>query len=217
MKRILVVAALLMAACNTSRSVDRLLAEVWMQDQAIRQQMIELTRAVTIEGRMELVDSLLIVNEAMERIDSENMAVVDSLLKQGLPEGLSEESYKTIWIVIDHASLVQQELYLPLIKQMADDGKIDQDEYATLFDRVAMKQQRPQRYGTQSVQFGAAGATQLRLWPVECPAKLDSLRATVGLSPIAEYLETLTRTMGIDAQFDPAITVEELNALRNEE
>lgn len=217
MKRIVVLVALLVAACNTSRSIDRLLTEVWTQDQAIRQQMIELTRAVTVEGRMELVDSLLIVNEAMERIDAKNMAVVDSLLKQGLPEGLSEESYKTIWIVIDHASLVQQERHLPLIKQMADDGKIGQDEYATLFDRVAMKQQRPQRYGTQSVHFGTADATQLRLWPVECPAKLDSLRASVGLSPIAEYLETLTQTMGIDAQFDPAITVEELNALRNEE
>ncbi|MBQ2843727.1 MAG: hypothetical protein IJE69_05675 [Alistipes sp.] len=51
---------------------------------------------------------------------------------------------------------------------------------------------------------------------MECPAKLDSLRASVGLSPIAAYLEVLTQTTGEEAKFDPQLTVEELNALREE-
>lgn len=46
--------------------------------------------------------------------------------------------------------------------------------------------------------------------------KLDSLRVSVGLSPIAAYLEVLTQTTGVEAKFDPQITVEELNALREE-
>lgn len=208
--------ALLLVACGTPQTTDRILADVWQRDQAIRHRMMELTRAVTVEGRMELVDSLLATNEAVDRIDAENMAVVDSLLAEGLPEGLSSDSYKTIWIVIDHASQEKQEQYLPLVEQMAEEEKISQDEYATLFDRVAMKQNRPQRYGTQSVQFGAPEAMQLYLWPVECPAKLDSLRASVGLSPIAAYLEVLTQTTGVEAKFDPQITIEELNALREE-
>ena len=101
--------ALLLVACGTPQTTDRILADVWQRDQAIRHQMMELTRAVTVEGRMELVDSLLATNEAVDRIDAENMAVVDSLLAEGLPEGLSADSYKTIWIVIDHASQEKQE------------------------------------------------------------------------------------------------------------
>ena len=216
MRNLFSLIALLLVSCGTPQSTDRILADVWQRDQAIRHQMMELTRAVTVEGRMELVDSLLAANEAVDRIDAENMAVVDSLLTEGLPEGLSSDSYKTIWIVIDHASQEKQEQYLSLVKQMAEEEKISQDEYATLFDRVAMKQNRPQRYGTQSVQFGAPEVMQLYLWPVECPAKLDSLRASVGLSPIAEYLEVLTQTTDVEAKFDLQITVEELNALREE-
>lgn len=217
MRNLFSLVALLLVACSAPHTADRILAEVWQRDQTIRHQMMELTRAVTVEGRMELVDSLLATNEAMERIDADNMTVVDSLLAEGLPGGLSSDSYKTIWIVIDHASQEKQEQYLPLVEQMAEEEKISRDEYATLFDRVAMKQNRPQRYGTQSVQFGAPEAMQLHLWPVECPAKLDSLRASVGLSPIAAYLEVLTQTTGLEAKFDPQMTVEKLNALRGVE
>lgn len=217
MRNLFLFVALLFVACGAPQTTDRMLAEVWQRDQAIREQMMELTRAVTVDGRMELVDSLLATNEAMDRIDAENMAVVDDLLAEGLPVGLSADSYQTIWIVIDHASQEKQEQYLPLVEQMAEGELIGHDEYATLFDRVAMKQNRPQRYGTQSVQFGMPEAMQLYLWPVECPELLDSLRASIGLSPIAEYLEVLTRTAGIEAKFDSQMTVEKLNALRGVE
>ena len=86
MKKIFpIIAILLLAACNTTKSTDRLLSDVWAKDQAIRHQMIRLTKAVTTEGRTELIDSLLWASEEMERIDSANMVVVDSLLHNGLP------------------------------------------------------------------------------------------------------------------------------------
>ena len=107
-------------------------------------------------------------------IDNENMAVVESLLQQGLPEGLSAESYKTIWIVIDHASLEKQEQHLSLIVQMTLRGLVDKDNYAILFDRIAMKRNRPQRYGSQSVQFGSPGDMYLYIWPAEKAEGLDS-------------------------------------------
>ena len=208
---------LICTACNNSKSTDELLAKVWESDQSIRQQMVELTKAVTTENRTDLIDSLISTSEQVERIDAENMAIVDSLLLNGLPQGLSAQSYKTIWIVIDHSTLEKQVQYLPLIEKMATAGLIAPDEYAILFDRVAMKQNRPQRYGSQSVQFGRPDAMQLYIWPDENPAQLDSLRSEVGMSPIAEYLKTLTKTTGIEAKFDPAMTVEELNKIRERE
>ena len=205
---------LLLTACNSSNSADKLLAEVWYKDQYVRLQMQELTKAVNNDGNAELIDSLVVLSENIERIDKENIAVIDSLLQQGLPKGLSEESYKTIWIVIDHASLEKQKQYLSIIEKMSSEGLIDVDNYAILFDRIAMKQNRPQRYGSQSVQFGTPGNMHLYIWPVENAESLDSLRATVGMESILKYLEQLTEYLGIDAQYVPLLTVDEINKMR---
>lgn len=205
---------LLLTACNSSNSTDKLLTEVLYKDQYVRLQMQELTKAVNNDGNAELIDSLIVLSENIERIDKENIAVIDSLLQQGLPKGLSEESYKTIWIVIDHASLEKQVQHLSIIEKMSSEGLIDVDNYAILFDRIAMKQNRPQRYGSQSVQFGTPGNMHLYIWPVENAESLDSLRETVGMGPILKYLEQLTEYLGIDAQYVPLLTVDEINKLR---
>ena len=215
MKRLISIFVLLFVACNPTKTTDNLLAEVWEKDQSVRLRMAELTKAVSVEGRTDLIDSLVSVVDEQQRIDEENMAVVDSLLQRGLPTCLSDDSYKTIWIVIDHASLDKQVQYLSVVEQMSLEGLIDKDEYAILCDRVAMKQNRPQRYGSQVVQFGSIDAMKLYLWPVEPPAELDSLRASVGLSPIAEYLNQVYKESGIEVKYEPTITVEAINAMRN--
>lgn len=211
------ITALLLMGCATTKSTDKLLAEVWNDDQQPRHQMVELTKAVTVEGRTELIDSLILVNDIVERNDARNIKVIDKILKQGLPQGLTEESYKTIWIVIDHASLEKQEQYLPLVKQMATEGYIGVDEYAILYDRVAMGQNRPQRYGSQLVQFGNAEAMQLYVWPIEDVEKLDSLRSAVGLSSFNKYLKHIEETMGITPAHNTTLTIEELNKMRGKE
>ena len=215
-KYILLVVALFIG-CATTKSVDALLAEVWNDDQQPRQQMVELTKAVTVEGRTDLIDSLVLVNDIVERNDAKNIKVIDKILKNGLPQGLSEESYKTIWIVIDHAPLEKQEQCLPLIEQMATEGYVGVDEYAILYDRVAMGQNRHQRYGSQLVQFGNAEAMQLYVWPIEDVEKLDSLRNAVGLSSFYNYLKDIEETMGIVPVYDTTLTIEELNKMRGKE
>ena len=211
------ITALLLMGCATTKSTDKLLAEVWNDDQQPRHQLVELTKAVTVEGRTELIDSLILVNDIVERNDAKNIKVVDKILKSGLPQGLSEESYKTIWIVIDHAPLEKQEQCLPLIEQMATEGYVGVDEYAILYDRVAMGQNRHQRYGSQLVQFGNAEAMQLYVWPIEDVEKLDSLRSAVGLSSFFNYLKDIEETMGIVPMYDTALTIEELNKMRGKE
>ena len=113
MRSIFSLMTLLLVACGSASLTDRLLADVWARDQQPRLQLQELTRAVTVEGRTELIDSLLVVVDRVER--------------------------------------------------------------------------------------------------------LDSLRVTVGLSPLSDYLRQLTEATGITAQYDPALTVEELNTLRGKE
>lgn len=207
---------LLFVGCATTKSANALLTEVWNDDQQPRHQMVELTKAVTVEGRTDLIDSLILVNDIVERNDAKNIKVIDKILRNGLPQGLTEGAYKTIWIVIDHASLEKQEQYLPLVEQMATEGYIGLDEYAILYDRVAMGQNRPQRYGSQLVQFGAVDAQKLYVWPIEEGEKVDSLRNTVGMSPLTDYLKDVEETVGITPIYDSTLSVEKLNAMRGE-
>ena len=217
MKKLIVALSIFLVACSTLKSTDTLLKEVWNDDQQPRQQMLKLTKAVTVEWRTELVDSLILVNEIVERNDARNIKVVDKILKRGLPQGLSEESYKTIWIVIDHAPLEKQEQYLPLVEQMANASYIGLDEYAILYDRVAMGQNRPQRYGSQIVQFGNADNLQLYVWPIEDAEKLDSLRNAVGMSSFYNYLKLIEETMGITPEHNTTLTIEKLNKMRDKQ
>ena len=211
---ILLGAICLLAACNSHKATDKALAEVWNSDQSIRIQMAELMKAVTTEGHTELIDSLISVGDEMQRRDRVNISIVADILQSGVPKGLTKESYKTIWIVIDHSSIDKQVQYLPLLEQMASEKLIEKDDFAVLFDRVALGQNLPQRYGSQTVQFGTPGDMQLYVWPVENPATLDSLRESVDLSPLANYLEQLVEITGIRPQFIPTLTIEELNEMR---
>ena len=211
---IAIIIAFCMAACNTNKSTDALLIEVWNNDQIAREQIAELTRAVTVEGRTDLIDSLIAGVEAVEKVDIKNISIIDSLLRDGLPENLTPQSYKTIWIVIDHASFEKQEQYFPLIGEMSQKGLIGKDEHAILYDRIAMKRNCPQRYGSQTIQFGKPNAMNLYVYPVENPALLDSLRASVGMSSMEEYLKQLTKTTGIEAEYDPNMTIEQLETMR---
>ena len=217
MKKLIVALSIFLVACSTLKSTDTLLKEVWNDDQQPRQQMLKLTKAVTVDGRTEFIDSLILVNEIVERNDARNIKVVDKILKRGLPQGLSEESYKTIWIVIDHAPLEKQEQYLPLVEQMANASYIGLDEYAILYDRVAMGQNRPQRYGSQIVQFGNADNLQLYVWPIEDAEKLDSLRNAVGMSSFYNYLKLIEETMGVTPVHNTTLSIEELNKMRDKQ
>ena len=58
---------------------------------------------------------------------------------------------------------------------------------------------------------------QCRLWPVEEPARLDSLRKTMDLMPIGEYLRAVEEVYGSPCRWDPLLDVEQLEVLRADE
>ena len=189
---------------------------MYKEDQSIRMQLIELSKAVTTEGQSSLIDSLVAVIEKQHQIDQRNIAFVDSLLQIGLPQGLSKAAYNAIWIIIDHSDLTSQEKHLPFIKQMVDEDKIKFKDYATLYDRIEMNNNRPQQYGTQLIQFGTPDSLQLYLWPVENIDILDSLRHYAGFDSISKYLDAVSNTMGIKVNYNPNLTIQELNNMKNQ-
>ena len=202
-------------ACNNKKSAhssaaqtDSLLCELHERDQQIRHELMRVQRAFIAEQRAELVDSIVMLVEEEERTDSLNRVVVDSLLQNGWPEGLSEQSNQTIWLIIDHGDVEYQERYLPLIEQQAMRGIISLADYATLSDRVNVRRQRPQRYGTQTGYIQRDGETFTYVYPIEDIAKLDSLRLSVGLDSMHIYLRQVSETLGTSVAIDTTLTWE---------
>ncbi len=202
-------------ACNNKKSThssaaqtDSLLCELHERDQQIRHELMRVQRAFIAEQRAELVDSIVMLVEEEERTDSLNRVLVDSLLQNGWPEGLSEQSNQTIWLIIDHGDVEYQERYLPLIEQQVMRGIIRLADYATLSDRVNVRRQRPQRYGTQTGYTQRDGETFTYVYPIEDIAKLDSLRLSVGLDSMHIYLRQVSETLGTSVAIDTALTWE---------
>lgn len=204
-----------LSACTNRKSVhssleqtDSLLSELHERDQQIRHKLMSLQQAYIAEQRTELIDSIVMLVAEQDRVDSLNRVAVDSLLQNGWPEGLSEQSNQTIWLIIDHGDVEYQERYLPLIEQQAMRGIISLADYATLSDRVNVRRQRPQRYGTQTGYTQRDGETFTYVYPIEDIAKLDSLRLSVGLDSMHIYLRQVSETLGTSVAIDTALTWE---------
>ena len=206
-------------ACTNKKSThssieqtDSLLCVLHERDQQIRHKLLSVQQAYIAEQRAELIDSIVMLVAEQDRADSLNRVVVDSLLQNGWPEGLSEQSNHTIWLIIDHADVDYQERYLPLIEQQAVRGTISPSDYATLLDRVNVRRQRPQRFGTQTGYKQRDDEVFTFVYPIEDIDALDSLRLSVGLDSMHLYLRQVSETLGTEVKIDSGLTWEEIEA-----
>jgi len=191
----------LLTGCNR---YNRVLEDVYDKDQA--------ARAWTVGMASLSADEIEKYTAEMERVDSLNQTMVfDILDNDGWPSNLSDKANRAIWIVIDHSDLTSRSKYVSFVRAKADEGILDKSDYAMLNDRVLMEEGKPQVYGTQikmAATFdGEDMAMQLYLWPVENPDALDSLRRSVGLSPIEEYLRSSSESVGQEVIWDKEKTV----------
>lgn len=206
--------SLLAALPAPARNLDSLLLVVHNRDQAVRREVIRLSQQVPPQ-----VDSLMAAYARMQAADAANQRIVSDLLdSNGWPEGISPAASETIWLVIDHADLAMQKRYMPLIEEQVRAGRVSKSSYATLLDRMLMREGLPQRYGTQTVsrsRLVEGDSARMEsvgyLWPLESPECIDSLRATVGLGPVDEYLKLVEETCGTPCVWDPALRVEDLS------
>lgn len=195
-----------------AQDVDASLAAAYKRDQSVREEVVALFRLVN-EGHVGLVDSLVDASERMERIDSENIRLVQSLLDKGFPKGLDESSYEAIWIIVDHADVAVQEQYLPVMKKAARKGLISANSLATLCDRIDLYRGRCQKYGTQSYAVVVDGENVCYIWPVKRPRRVDALRRRIGICPMSEYVEILRSTTGGAVVYNPYLTMRDMRRI----
>lgn len=87
-----------------------------------------------------------------------------------------------IWLMTQHADQDRdfQRHALALMEPLAEDGEVSGSNYAYLWDRVAVAEKRPQRYGTQG---GCTSADNWDAAEIEAPAEdIDMRRSAVGIS-----------------------------------
>ncbi len=91
------------------------------------------------------------------------------------------------FLIVQHApDSVFQSRALHLLRTAAEQGEATLQDVALLHDRVLRNQDKPQLYGTQ-FEYNEAGEAVLA--PLEDVAHVDERRATMGLPPLADYLE----------------------------
>lgn len=194
---------------KNAQSIDLSLRKIYQMDQSVRRDLISHFQTGN-------VDSIIFYSMKKEEVDLENQQFVFNLLDtEGWPSNISDSAHKAIFLVIDHAELPDQKKYLPVMMEQTANRFIKKSDLATLQDRILMYENKKQIYGTQTkIASRIVGDNKIMLaylWPIETPASIDSLRATVGLYPIAEYIEFFKQNQGIDLIWDASLTPDDVN------
>ena len=196
------------------QEIDSLLTGAYERDQKVRTESLTLMNRLNSAGAdgmtASAIDSLMLLQEQTQTIDKENQILVASILKKGLPEGLSAQSYKAIWLIVDHAGLKFQKKHLPAMEEAVRKELISAGDYAVLTDRIRMREGKPQRYGTQSYTVTIDGRQVIYIWPVEDAEMLNDLRSEIGADDIETYIQVLKATAGCDVIYDPELTVRQM-------
>lgn len=199
------------------QEIDSLLSGAYERDQKVRTESLALIKKLNSVGAdgmtASAIDSLMVLQEQTQVTDKENQILVASILKKGLPEGLSPQSYNAIWLIVDHAGLKFQKKYLPIIEKAAQKELINAGNYAVLTDRIRMREGKPQKYGTQSYTVTVDGQQVIYIWLVENAEILNELRREIGAGDIETYIQVLKATAGCDVIYNPELTVRQMKKM----
>ncbi len=94
---------------------------------------------------------------------------------------VGERAASTLFLILQHTSdLNLLNRYLPLLKEKCDIGEAKWIWYATMYDRIKVLQDLPQKYGTQyTIKDGKKS-----FFPMESKENVNSVREKIGLEKI---------------------------------
>jgi dienelactone hydrolase len=133
------------------------------------------------------------LDAAMQAIDRKTTARMKAIVaKHGWPgmKLVGEDGAHAAWLLVQHADqdVVFQKQCLALLEAALVAQDVDAQNYAYLYDRVAVAEKRPQRWGTQFMN----GTPQ----PIEDEANVDARRTAIGLSTMEQYKADMRRMYG---------------------
>jgi len=164
--------------------MKKTLENLRMQDQTIR---LLLPDAEKRFGR-ESDEYKWFRSELMPRNDSIVLNKITDILEKNGWMGINEVgelANQTLWLVIQHAPLAVQEKYIPLLEKSVKNGESKARYLAFLQDRILMRQDKKQIYGTQSLWDKEKNKNVI--WPITDYKTINQRRTKVGLESIEDY------------------------------
>lgn len=134
-------------------------------------------------------------SQFMEYIDSTNQVIVEAFIHQygWLDRSVfGTASNQVCFLVIQHAGLEKQKRYLPLLMQSVAEGESRGSDLAMLEDRILMRENKMQLYGSQVVPDKETGGW--KFYPIKDEKNVNTRRGKIGLQPLEEY----AKYFGID-------------------
>jgi hypothetical protein len=122
-------------------------------------------------------------------IDRENQTLLLQMLP---PEGwfpisrYGREAAKAAFLIVQHADQSLWRRFLPTIEAMVKAGEAEGPSYALMYDRLALSEGRPQRYGSQ---MRCGNGQYVVSEPVEDMSQIDARRSSVGLGTLEDNLK----------------------------
>lgn len=127
--------------------------------------------------------------ELKKQISKDNIVKLDSLIeKYGWPLFSEYGNFASMaFLIIQHAELASQKRYLPIITDAYNQGEAYFNWVAMLTDRILLRENKPQIYGSQSIWNPHLG--RYVLYEVEDPKNMNELRTKYKIGdPISDEI-----------------------------
>ncbi|PVH26962.1 DUF6624 domain-containing protein [Sphingobacterium corticibacter] len=165
------------------QSLKETLEAIYQSDQSVR---MEIGQAKVAGKSDAYLDSL---QQVVAETDQTNLHVIKEIIKKHgwvSPSQVGIQGAQGLFLVIQHADLETQETYLPMILEAEKQGDILSSNVAILLDRIAMRQGKKQKYGSQGFRDKESG--QAYIYPIEDLDNLEAHRKSMGLPPMKDYV-----------------------------
>lgn len=175
------------------RAIQNQIALLWRDDQAARGALVALM--TKDESGADFWASRL-VSAHTKRGDDRSVAYLRSLLPEyGWIDidRFGEDVSSYAWLIAQHADHYPdiQKGILTRMEPYLETGGVSRENYAFLWDRVAVNTGGLQRYGTQPDWTCVDGGMKLRA--MEEPSRVNERRAAMGMGTVEEGLERMNR------------------------
>ncbi|MDB5469917.1 MAG: hypothetical protein JWR84_1477 [Caulobacter sp.] len=125
----------------------------------------------------------------VEAADAENLkALLKMVPKDGwfLRSRYGDKAAAAAFHIIQHSDVAQWKRFVPVLEPLVVTGEIDGQSFGLMYDRLAISEGRPQRYGSQMKCEAGKWVPE----KLEDPARVEEWRKAMGFPwTFAEYLE----------------------------
>jgi hypothetical protein len=124
-----------------------------------------------------------------ESLNLENQQELEKLIAtKGWPKisQVGDRAAGAAFLIIQHSDVEKQKQYLPTIQKLCETHEASWQDYALMFDRIQVSENKPQKYGSQ-IRYNQFTDTY-ELLPLIDESKVDEWRKEVGLGPLSDYV-----------------------------